>query len=353
MRGTHRISSLLMLAAIAVSSGCHGEAQEAPAHARTIAITDKFFDVRALDPDHALVAGYGGKILRTADGGFTWSQVPSGTTRALYRICFVDANNGWISGQEGLILHTTDGGASWQRQQSGTDVYLFSITFADTQRGWAVGDKSILLETHDGGAHWLLRKIIPASQKELSAEEALVSQDPVLYDVQFLDATTGWVVGEFGKIYHTTDGGQSWSEQEHSLLGNEVVDILDIPTFFGISMIDARHGLVAGLDGKVARTEDGLTWKFDKMQLDYPIIDPLFNPVLFPDGTGWAIGAAGEVVRLGNAGEAWRRSKLGMEVLTWLRGMSWLDQQNGWIVGGFGLILHTKDGGQTWIPSLG
>ena len=42
-----------------------------------------------------------------------------------------------------------------------------------------------------------------------------------------------------------------------------------------------------------------------------------------------------------------------MEVVTWLRGMSWFDQQNGWIVGGFGTILHTKDGGQTWIPSLG
>jgi len=42
-----------------------------------------------------------------------------------------------------------------------------------------------------------------------------------------------------------------------------------------------------------------------------------------------------------------------MEVVTWLRGMSWVDPNNGWIVGGFGLILHTKDGGQTWIPSLG
>jgi photosystem II stability/assembly factor-like uncharacterized protein len=353
MGGVARIRLLLLLAAVAVWIGCHPEVKEAPARTRTIAITDKFFDVHALDPDHAIVVGYGGKILRTADGGYTWSQVPSGTTRALYRICFVDATNGWVSGQEGLILHTTDGGVSWQRQKSGTDVYLFSIAFIDTQRGWAVGDKSILLETRDGGANWTLRKIIAASQKELSPEEALVSQDPVLYDVQFLDDQTGWVVGEFGKIYHTTDGGQSWAEQERSLLGKEVVDILDIPTFFGISMIDARHGAVAGLDGKVARTDDGANWTFQKMQLDYPIVDPLFDPFLFPDGTGWAIGAAGEVVRLDTAGGAWRRAKLGMEVLTWLRGMSWLNQQDGWIVGGFGLILHTKDGGQNWIPALG
>ncbi|MFN8627771.1 MAG: YCF48-related protein [Candidatus Binatia bacterium] len=343
----------LLLAAVASAAGCHREVVEPAPRGRVIAITDKFFDVHARDPENAIVVGYGGKILRTADGGFTWSQVRSGTTRALYRLCFVDANTGWISGQDGAILRTTDGGLTWQPQKSGTDVYLFSIHFVDNRHGWAVGDKSIFVETRDGGATWTPRKIVPASQKDLSPEEALVSQDPVLYDVQFLDTHTGWVVGEFGKIYHTTDGGQTWTEQERSLLGDQVVDILDIPTFFGIRMIDARHGLVAGLDGKVARTEDGTNWKFDRMQLDYPIVDPLFTPAFFADGSGWAIGAAGEVVRLDTAGGAWRRAKLGMEILTWLRGMSWLNQQDGWLVGGFGLILHTTDGGQTWIPSLG
>jgi photosystem II stability/assembly factor-like uncharacterized protein len=353
MRGSYWIRSLLMVAAVVACAGCHSEVKELELRTRTIGISDKFYDVQALDADHAVVVGYGGKILMTADAGFTWSQVPTGTHRALYRVRFVDANNGWISGQEGLILHTTDSGKTWQRQKTGTDVYLFSIAFVDALHGWAVGDKSILLETHDGGANWSLHKIIPSSQKELSAEEAVASQDPVLYDIQFLDTRTGWVVGEFGKIYRTTDGGQSWSEQEQSLLGEEVMDILDIPTFFGIRMVDAQHGMVAGLDGKIARTEDGVNWKFQKMKLDYPIVDPLFNPVVFPDGTGWAVGAAGEIVRRGTPDGEWQRTKLGMEVLTWLRGMSWLDQQNGWIVGGFGMILHTKDGGQTWIPSLG
>ena len=353
MRSVHWFRPVLLLAAMAIGSGCHrSEVKEVPLLSRTIAISDRFYDVQALDGDHAIVIGYGGKILSTSDGGFTWTQTNAGLNRALYRVRFVDANNGWISGQEGLLLHTTDGGKTWERQKSGTDVYLFSLYFIDAQHGYAVGDKSILLETRDGGANWAMHKIISASAKELSAEEAVASQDPVLYDVQFLDANTGWVVGEFGKIYHTTDGGQTWSEQEQSLLGEEVVDILDIPTFFGVHMIDAQHGIVAGLDGKIARTQDGVSWKFEKMKLDYPIVDPLFNPMLFADGNGWAIGAAGEVVRTSGQGQ-WQRAKLGMEVVTWLRGMSWVNAQNGWIVGGFGLILHTKDGGQTWIPSLG
>lgn len=346
------IRLLCGLAALVVWTGCHREVKEVPLLSRMIGISDKFYDVQALDADHAVVVGYAGKVLLTADAGFTWSQAATGTNRALYRVRFVDANNGWMSGQEGLILHTTDGGKTWQRQKSGTAVSLFSLYFLDQNHGFAVGDMSILLETRDAGAHWSLHKIVPASAKQLSAEEAIASQDPVLYDIQFLDANTGWVVGEFGKIYHTTDGGQTWGEQEQTLLGEEVVDILDIPTFFGVRFLDGQNGLVAGLDGKIARTRDGGdTWKFEKMKLDYPIVDPLFNPVLFPDGVGFAIGAAGEVVRADPGGE-WQRAKLGMEVVTWLRGTSWVDKNDGWIVGGFGLILHTKDGGKTWIPSL-
>ena len=49
----------------------------------------------------------------------------------------------------------------------------------------------------------------------------------------------------------------------------------------------------------------------------------------------------------------WRRAKLGQDVLTWLRGMSFSDPQHGWMVGGFGLIFRTTDGGKTWLPSQG
>ena len=353
MRVARCIALLLGWASLFVWTGCHKEVQDVPLLARLIGISDKFYDVQALDADHAIVVGYGGKILITSDGGFTWSQAPSGTDGALYRVRFVDANTGWISGQDGIILHSTDGGKTWQRQTTNTTVYLFALHFLDANNGWAVGDKSIALETHDGGATWTLRKVITQAQREMKPDEAIASADPVLYDVQFVDTNTGWIVGEFGKIFHTTDGGKIWTAQEQSLIGGEVLDALDLPSLFGVHFVNGQDGVASGLDGKIARTHDGGgAWKFEKMKLDYPIVDPLFNPYLFADGTGWALGAAGEVVRLTSAGGEWQRVKLGMEVLTWLRGMYWLDQNNGWIVGGYGLILHTNDGGKTWIPSL-
>jgi photosystem II stability/assembly factor-like uncharacterized protein len=347
-----RLHMLLLGVNFAVlAAGCHREVEMPPLMQRKIAISDRFYDVQALTPEHAVVVGYGGKILSTDDGGRTWDLLPSGTDQALYSVKFVDHDNGWVAGQEGLVLHTTDGGKTWQRQVTGTNVYLFAVDFLDKQRGWVVGDRATMLETLDGGQHWKIRKL--TQHKGLTAEEAIISQDPVLYDVQFLDAQYGWVVGEFGKIFHTTDGGATFVEQQTSLLGHGVFDVLDIPTFFGVRFSDRENGMVAGLDGKIARTHDGgTTWRFEPMKLDYPLVDPLFTTYTLPNGTAWAVGAAGEVVRLDPGATDWQRAKLGMEVFTWLRGMDFITPENGWIVGGYGLILHTTDGGKTWLPAI-
>lgn len=344
----------LVLLLLLFGTGCHPEGELPPLSTRLIAMTDKFFDVHALDAEQALVVGYGGKILRTEDGGYTWTRVASGTTAALYRVRFLDHQRGWICGQNGTLLHSTDGGRSWQPRTSGTSAYLFSLHFSDPLHGWAVGDKSMAVTTSDGGITWHLRKIHPRRDREDVPEMVLAGEDPVLYDVHFANPDTGWVTGEFGQLLRTSDGGRSWTAHEETLLGDEIVDRLDIPTFFGLSFSSPTTGLATGLEGRVVTTTDGgRTWQFAPRRLDYPVVAPLFSAHLFPDGSGWAIGAGGEVLRREAPEAAWQRASLGMEVVTWLRAMSWLDPQNGWIVGGYGLILRTRDGGRTWIPAIG
>ncbi|MBI4515404.1 MAG: hypothetical protein HY699_06265 [Deltaproteobacteria bacterium] len=350
MRCRWPVQVLLAMAA-AAGAGCHAAVEDVPLAEHKISMADKFYDVEALTTERAIVVGYGGKILATENGGRSWTILPSGTDRGLYSVQFVDEDTGWISGQDGLMLHTTDGGKSWQRQDTGTLVYLFGLSFLDRQRGFAVGDRATMLETSDGGQNWAIRKL---TQTGLTAEQEITAQDPVLYDVQFIDAQYGWLVGEFGKIYHSRDGGATFTEQQESLLGHGVFDVLDIPTFFAVHFINRREGYVAGLDGKIARTVDGgATWRFEPMQLEFPIVDPLFRAYPVGDGSVWAVGAAGEVVRRLAGASEWQRAQLGMEVATWLRGVDFVTPDNGWIVGGYGLILHTQDGGQTWLPALG
>jgi photosystem II stability/assembly factor-like uncharacterized protein len=343
-------------------ASCHADPPDLPLIDRKIAIADKFYDVQALEPEKAVIVGYGGKILVTSDMGRTWERRESGTRRGLYNVDFVDDTHGWISGQDGIILRTTDGGKTWERQKSGTTLYLFGLDFVSQQEGWVVGDQATYMHTVDGGQTWKLNKF--SASANLSEDEELVAADPILYGVQFLDANTGWVVGEFGKIYHTTDGGKNWTEQQESLLrggmvkvgGRAVTRAVDIPSFFGVHFIDPMNGLVAGLDGTVAKTTDGgVNWKFQEFEIDpqLPLIDPMFQPFMMKDQTGWALGAAGNVVRQAALNEPWRRPKMGMELLSWLRGVDFFDAEHGWMVGGYGLILRTTDGGKSWIPCVG
>lgn len=343
-------------------AGCHRQVEEVQLIDRKIAISDKFYDVEALDAQKAITVGYGGKILSTEDNGRTWERRDSGTRRGLYSVDFVNARDGWVSGQDGVILHTTDGGKTWTRQKSGTTLYLFALDFVTEQEGWVVGDQATYLHTVDGGQTWKLNKFSASSN--LSEDEELVAADPVLYAVQFVDPNTGWMVGEFGKIYHTQDGGKTWKEQQESLLqggmvkvgGRAVTRAVDIPSFFGVHFIDPKNGLVAGLDGTVARTSDGgQSWKFQEFDVDpqFPLVDPLFQPYMMQDATGWAVGAAGNVVRQTEANTAWKRAAMGFELLSWLRGVDFFDANNGWMVGGYGLILRTTDGGKSWLPCVG
>ena len=344
---------LLLLLTLAVA-GCHQHGEFAPLTKQTIYFSDKFYDVEALGPERALIAGYGGKLLETTDGGMTFTQLDTKTDLALYEIAAV-GDKMWISGQQGLMLHSADGGKTWERQNTGTENYLFSVFFWDENHGMAVGDRSTLTETTDGGKTWTARNV-PRSFDDVDPDLALAMQDPIFYDVRFVDANTGWIAGEFGRILKTTDGGKNWVEQQGTLMTEEsgIVDPMDIPTFFGIYPVNDQVVVVAGLDGKIARTENGgELWTFDEMELSFPIVDPLYRAILLPDGTGWAVGAAGEIVTRKPGDTVWKRADLGMPIYTWIRSIDFADAENGWLVGGYGTILRTEDGGQSWRMSLG
>jgi len=351
-RNSSLIASALLLAA------CHAEVEDVPLTQQSIYFSDKFFDVKALGPDRALIVGYGGKILETADGGITFTRRESGTNLALFDVAVVGGKV-WIAGQEGLILHSADGGKTFVAQTSGTQNYLFAIQMLSESRGFAVGDRSVLVETVDGGKTWTPRTLTVAAPEGEAAEDPdllLAMQDPVLYDVRFLNDKVGWVVGEFGRILRTEDGGQTWKEQQATLMGEHtgIVDPMDIPTFFGIHPIIEQEAIVTGLEGRIARTKDaGQTWVFEAMKLDYPIADPLYAPFVTADGTEWAVGAAGEVVTKKASDAVWSRADLGNPLFTWIRSIDFADPSNGWLVGGYGNVLHTSDGGKSWRLCIG
>lgn len=197
---------------------------------------------------------------------------------------------------------------------------LYGTKFVAPQEGWVVGGFGSIFHTTDGGRSWL-----PQASKTTQQ----------LYDVDFVDAKRGWVVGRSGLILHTSDGGETWTPQQ-SGIGPE-------KHLFSVDFIDAEHGIIAGDWGVILTTSDGgKTWVDRSLPEDV-----ILNDVTMVDAThAWIAGELGTILASQDGGATWTRQDAGLDKT--LYGISFTDAQNGWAVGIDALILRTTDGGQHW-----
>ena len=114
------------------------------------------FDVEPLSATTAWAVGQSstsgaGEIkLVTRDGGTTWestppaSETPGSASSGMLAIDFVDASHGWAAGSWGTIIRTTDGGATWTLQDKGRWIddkpWYRDLHMVDRMHGWAVGE---------------------------------------------------------------------------------------------------------------------------------------------------------------------------------------------------------------------
>ena len=171
-------------------------------------------------------------------------------------------------------------------------------------------------------------------------EEKILLQDPVFYDVQFVDAQNGLIVGEFGKIMHTTDGGETWTGAAEVARRRRDLDLLDLPTFFGIHFLDAteRHrgrarAATSRARATAANRGPSTTWR-------RPRVDPLFT------GQSSRTAPAGPSAPPATSsarghGRAWERPRSAGGHRGSAASAS-STRSNGWIVGGFGTDPATR-----------
>ena len=87
-----------------------------------------YTDIQFFDERTAYIAGEFGSLLKTADAGATWESMPPMPDefypQSMY---FEDMNKGWIAGLGGVVLETSNGGQSWQIQATGSLVTLYTL----------------------------------------------------------------------------------------------------------------------------------------------------------------------------------------------------------------------------------
>lgn len=123
--------------------------------------TSRLFDIDLNASGQAVAVGAFGTVLRSGDGGKTWTQVaidwanfnPEGLEPHLYGVTVDDGGAITVVGEFELILRSTDGGATWNAAHGG-EASLFDLAIGRDGFGYAVGQKGTVLRTSDGGATW-------------------------------------------------------------------------------------------------------------------------------------------------------------------------------------------------------
>ena len=139
----------------------------------------------------------GGIIIKTNDGGTTWTTLHIGQGQWFESVFFPKIDTGYVVGRGGDILKTTNGGTTWTEMWSGKGWFFKSVFFTSTDKGYVVGSdytdtNNIILKTVNGGITWT---------------EQLSGTSVILNSVFFTSAETGYIVGWDGTILKTTNGG--------------------------------------------------------------------------------------------------------------------------------------------------
>lgn len=272
-----------------------------------------------------LVGGYG-LINHTTDGGQTWASQSSPVSKNLHSLSFIDSLRGWVFGLDGYVLHTVDAGNTWTIQYQLSDsLWIEDGIFKDSLTGWVVGYSFTtggrIYKTTDGGNSWFMQ--VPGTNCNF-------------YGVDFYDLNLGWAVtaAPLGDITRTTDGGATWS-----VVGQTVTSLLDI------NFADSLNGWIVGEDGAIYySTDGGLTWN-----LQYnPIHNELWSVSTSDNQNVWVVGKYGIILHTTDAGNIWDYQASG--VSNDLFGIDASDSLNIWAIGGDydRTVLHSSDGGYTW-----
>jgi len=311
-------------------AGPTAAAEPIPVAAREI--RQNLFGTCFADARQGWMVGELGRVFHTRDGGATWERQDSGTRHPLLAVACVDERTAWAAGKEGIVLGTTDGGATWTPATTGSDRHLFTLAFPNASRGHGAGDFGAMVHTEDGGRTWTASRVTDVQLPAEAVDSGVEPGDVNLYALSYADADAAWMVGEFGTILASGDGGRNWHQQRSPVES----------TLFGVHFADRRRGWAVGADGVLIHTKDGgETWR---TQPGAPPERAMFDVFVRGD-TGFAVGDAGTVLRSRDAGATWQAEPIQIQLAArWLRSVWLADDAGGLAVGAEGLVFRLVGG---------
>lgn len=161
-------------------------------------------------------------IVRTEDGGSTWSELPA---RGIHAPSFATPSLGWgirsgSSSRDAELARTSDEGATWRSlpQPCPYSLDAQDVALASPSRGWVLctgvsgagQQPKAVLASADGGQTWKATASVGIGASSPAPPGGLVGYG-YAQGLTFLPDGHGWLWENFrGFTYATTDGGHTW-----------------------------------------------------------------------------------------------------------------------------------------------
>ncbi len=202
-----------------------------------------------------LAAGERGIIVYSDDQGKTWNQSKVPVSITITSIYFPTDKDGWAVGHDGVILATKDAGVTWIKQFDGSD----SNRLIEQELVSKLNAKKMQLERSNSSAQIKEQLNAEIESLQLAVEDikagAEFGPSRPLFGVWFKNHLEGVVVGSFGQIFGTKNGGESWS-----YLGSNLSNP-DNFHFNSITMLSDGRLAITAEQGKIWLSKDqGLSW---------------------------------------------------------------------------------------------
>ena len=175
--------------------------------------------VKAFTQNTILAFGHYGlvpAILRSTDGGNNYTLIyhsqynPLQLRTGITDMIFPQNNTTGYAVDADRVLKTTDGGLSWTSVRNDPGSYFTNLEAVDNNNVFALSTEyttNKLIKTTNGGTNW-------------QAVSLPVLPDGKMTYAHFLTATTGWLSMDadlsLGYFYKTTNGGSSWILQNNA-----------------------------------------------------------------------------------------------------------------------------------------
>ncbi|MBW2368135.1 MAG: photosystem I reaction center subunit IV [Deltaproteobacteria bacterium] len=243
---------IALATSFAMPSYAGGDLMLQPAVKSERATTSLLLDV-ANAGSRLVSVGERGHIVYSEDHGKSWIQADVPVSVTLTAVYFPNPEKGWAVGHEGVVLHTANGGKNWVKQLDGFQANELDVSLYTG----LVKDKETVLEKAPEEMKETIGQELEDLRYQLEDLQFEMEQGawkPFL-DVWFENNQRGFVVGAFGYIFQTTDGGKTWQS---------IRNRIDNPDTYHLKCIARTDGalIVAGEVGILYRSMDrGQSWQ--------------------------------------------------------------------------------------------